>query len=151
MLVGPAIDERTMNRDVFFLPGLQRFADPGLLVLRLLAGAFLVHGVLDNIASAERMGEFSVFLEANRFPAPGVMAPLSVYLQLVCGVALMLGLLTRWVGIIIAIHFVVALVMVHWTQDFRGWWPALVLVGIGLQYSLTGAGRISLDAWLARE
>lgn len=140
-----------MNRDVIFLEGLGRYSDLGLLFLRILTGTFLIYGVLDNVLSAERMNEFSAFLAGNRFPAPNVMAVLSVYLQLICGIALALGVLTRWVGIIIAIHFLVAVVMVHWSQDFRGWWPALVLVGIGLQYALTGAGRISIDSMYMRK
>lgn len=140
-----------MNRELFFLEGLGRFADLGLLLLRVLTGVFLIYGVLDNVVSAERMEEFSAFLASNHFPAPNIMAITSVYLQLICGIALILGFLTRWAGAIIAIHFVIALIMVHWEQDFRGWWPALVLVGIGFQYALTGAGRISIDNVLMRE
>lgn len=139
----------TTNRDLLILDSLGRFADLGMLFLRVLTGAFLVYGVVDNVASAERMAEFSVFLGSNNFPAPRLMAPLSVYTQLFCGVALMLGILTRWAGIVIAVHFVIALIMVHWSQDFRGWWPAVVLVGIGFQFALTGAGRVSIDALVA--
>lgn len=138
-----------MNRDFLFLESLDRFADYGTLFLRVLTGAFLIYGVVDNVVSAERMKEFSVFLEANSFPTPELMAPLSVYIQLVCGVALVFGILTRWAGVVIAIHFVIALAMVHWAQDFRGWWPAIVLVGIGFQFALTGAGKISVDTLLA--
>lgn len=138
-----------MNREIMFLEGLHRHGDVGLLLLRLLTGGFLIYGVVDNVADAARMDEFSVFLAATGFPAPDLLAPLSVYLQLLCGIALALGAMTRWVGIVIAIHFAIALVMVHWAEDFRGWWPAIVLVGIGLQYSLTGAGRISVDARIA--
>jgi uncharacterized membrane protein YphA (DoxX/SURF4 family) len=36
--------------------------------------------------------------------------------------------------------------MVHWSQDFRGWWPAIVLVGIGFQFALTGGGKFAIDA-----
>ena len=140
-----------MNRDFFFLQGLGRFADFGLLFLRVLTGAFLVYGVVDNVVSVERMEEFSVFLESHDFPAPNLMAPVSVYTQLLCGVALMLGFLTRWAGIVVAVHFVVALVMVHWLQDFRGWWPAIALVGIGFQFALTGAGGIAIDALVAHK
>ena len=129
----------------FFLQRAKRYPDVGLLILRVLTAAFLIHGVLDNVLSAERMEEFAVFLAANDFPRPDFMAPISVYVQLFSGLALGLGFMARWAGIVIAIHFGVALVMVHWAQDFRGWWPALALVGIGLQYTLTGAGRISLD------
>jgi len=139
-----------MSRNLIFLEGLARFADLGLLFLRLLTGAFLIYGVIDNVVSTERMTEFSVFLESNGFAAPDLMAPLSVYTQLLCGISLVLGFLTRWAGIVVAIHFVVALIMVHWPQDFRGWWPAIVLVGIGLQFALTGAGGLSIDALVAR-
>ena len=139
-----------MNRDVVLLDQLDRYGDVGLLLLRVLTGAFLIYGVIDNVVSAERMAEFSAFLNANGFPMPNLMAQLSVYAQLVCGITLALGLLTRWTGIVIAIHFIVAVVMVHWAQDFRGWWPAIVLVGIGAQFALTGAGGLSVDARLAR-
>jgi putative oxidoreductase len=96
------------------------------------------------------MDEFVKFLQANQFAAPEIMAPLSVYTQFFCGLALVLGLLTRWAGLILAINFVVAVLLVHWSQDFRGWWPAIVLVGIGLQFALTGAGGVSLDAVILR-
>ena len=135
-----------MSRDLLFLEQLGRHADVGLLALRVLTGAFLVYGVADNVASAQRMEEFATFMAASGFPAPQLLAPFSVYLHLLCGIALILGLLTRWTGIIVALHFVVALVMVHWAQDFRAWWPAIVLVGIGFQFALTGAGRFSVDA-----
>lgn len=139
------------TKDVLFLTGLERFSAVGLLFLRVLTGAFLIYGVIDNVVSAERMDEFSAFLAANGFPAPNLMAPFSVYVQLLCGIALVLGAVTRWTGIVVAVHFVVAVVMVHWSQDFRGWWPAIVLVGIGLQFALTGAGRLSVDALIARK
>lgn len=138
-----------MNRDILFLERLARFSDYGLLFLRVLTGAFLIYGVLDNVASTDRMEEFSTFLEANKFPVPHLLAPFSVYTQLLCGVALALGFLTRWAGLVVALHFIVALIMVHWSQDFRGWWPAVVLVGIGLQFALTGAGGISVDSSVA--
>ena len=139
-----------MNRNLFFLAGLHRFADLGMLSLRMLTGTFLIYGVLDNVVSVERMGEFAEFLAANKFAAPELMAPLSVYTQLFCGIGLVLGLLTRWAGIVLAINFIVAVFMVHWSQDFREWWPAIVLVGIGLQFALTGAGGLSIDALIAR-
>ena len=140
-----------MIRELLFLEGLDRFADTGILLLRVLTGAFLVYGVVDNVVSPERMQEFSDFLSLNGFPAPYLMALVSVYTQLLCGVALILGILTRWAGVVIAAHFAVAVVMVHWSQDFRGWWPAIILVGIGIQFALAGPGSISIDTWLSRD
>lgn len=139
-----------MQRDLLFLEQLDRFSDIGVFLLRAVTGAFLVYGVVDNIADAERMHEFAEFLAANGFPAPAVLAPFSVYVQFLGGVLLILGLLTRWAGLVISVHFVVAVVMVHWAQDFRGWWPALVLVFIGLQLALSGAGGVSLDSVIRR-
>ena len=127
---------------------LKRYSDLSLLLLRLLTGAFLIYGTQDNILSDARMHEFVQFLAKRGFVWPELMAPLSVYAQFICGVLLVLGLLTRWAGLLMTFNFIVAVVMVHWSQDFRGWWPAIVLVFISLHFALHGAGRYSLDAWL---
>ena len=78
------------------------------------------------------------------------MAPLSVWWQFIAGIGFILGLLTRWLGLITAFNFIVAVWMVHWTQDFPGWWPALILVFLGGLFATQGAGRYALDAWIAR-
>ena len=129
---------------------LGRFSDLSLAALRVVTGIFLVYGSQDNVRSSERMAEFVGFLEAHRFVLPELMAPLSVWAQLLCGILLVLGLLTRWAGLVVAFNFVVAVWMVHWPQDLRGWWPALVLVFLGLHFACRGGGRWSLDALLWR-
>ena len=135
-------------RRILFLTPLAAIADLALLALRLLVGAFLTHGTLDNIESEARMKEFVEFLRANGFAYPEVMAPLSVHAQFICGALFALGLFTRWAGLIMAFNFVVAVYMVHWTQDFRGWWPAIALVFISFVFATHGPGRYSLDALL---
>lgn len=132
------------------LPELRRYDDLAWLAVRLLTGAFLIHGVWDNIKSAARMTEFVGFLRSNGFPAPELMAPLSVWAQLVIGVALIAGLLTRWAGLLLIFNFVIGVVMVHWNESFREIWPAAVLVGLGLMFATYGAGRYSIDALLER-
>ncbi|HEX9933094.1 MAG TPA: DoxX family protein [Allosphingosinicella sp.] len=127
---------------------LGRWSDLSLAALRILTGAFLIHGTLDNVTSAARMEEFVGFLTAHRFILPELMAPLSVWAQFVCGGLLVLGLLTRWAGLVVAFNFVVAVWMVHWPEDFRGWWPAIVLVFLGLHFAASGGGRWSLDRLL---
>ena len=97
------------------------------------------------------MQEFVQFLTKRGFVWPELMAPLSVYAQFICGVLLVIGLLTRWAGLLMTFNFIVAVVMVHWLQDFRGWWPAIVLVFISLHFALYGAGRYSVDELLWRE
>jgi putative oxidoreductase len=132
------------------LEQLDRLRDASQLGLRLLTGSFLMHETWDNVVSAARMAEFAAYLAHYRFPMPALLAPLSVWVQFACGALLVLGLFTRWTGLLIAANFVVGVVMVHWHESFRGWWPAIVLVFIGLHFAAHGAGRYSLDSMRKR-
>ncbi len=134
-----------------FLPDLERFDDIALLLLRAVTGAFLVYQSHDNVLSAARMEEFERFLAGFHFPAPSLMAPLCVWAQMLCGLGFLLGLFTRWAGIVTLFMFVVAVWMVHWSQDFAGWWPALVLVFLGLLFATRGGGRYALDSVIGKE
>lgn len=131
-----------------FLPGNARHADLGLLALRCATGAFLIYQSHDNVFSAERMGEFVKFLTHFKFAFPELMAPLSVYFQFAAGIAFVLGLLTRWFGLITAFNFIVAVWMVHWNDPVPGIWPAAILIFLGLYFGLRGSGRFGLDALL---
>ena len=133
-------------RRIALLEGNARHADLGLLLLRWATGAFLIYQSHDNVFSAARMDEFVKFLTQFKFVMPELMAPLSVYAQFAAGVAFILGLLTRWFGLITAINFIVAVWMVHWTDPVPGIWPAAVLIVLGLYFGLRGAGRYGLDA-----
>ena len=132
------------------LHSLSRFSDLTLFGLRALTGAFLMHETWDNVTSRARMPEFAQFLEQFGFPLPHLMAPLSVAVQFVGGALLVLGLLTRWAGLLVAANFVVAVAMVHWNEAFRGWWPAIVLVFLGLHFAAVGSGRFGLDTLIGR-
>ena len=68
-----------------FLPGNARFADLGLLLLRIATGAFLIYQSHDNVLSAARMDEFVKLLTQFKFVMPEIMAPLSVYAQFAAG------------------------------------------------------------------
>ncbi|MBC7982570.1 MAG: DoxX family protein [Candidatus Obscuribacterales bacterium] len=130
---------------------LKQYGDISLMLLRVLTGAFLIYGTQDNVFSDARMQEFVQFLAKRGFAWPELTAPLSVYAQFICGALLVIGLFTRWAGWVMAFNFIVAVVMVHWSQDFRGWWPAIVLVFIGLHFAVQGAGRYSVDELLWRD
>lgn len=130
------------------LEPLSGLADAALLAMRLGVGAFLVWGVWDNITSAEHMAEFVKFLGAHGFPAPEVLAPLDVALQFAIGVAFVLGLLTRWAGLLCAVNFVVAIAMVDHLGGWRASFGSMCLILIGLYLATRGPGRFSLDAVL---
>lgn len=137
-------------RDLLFLSGLKRFDDHALLVLRVMVGSFLVWGVWDNISSPAHMEQFVGFLAKFGFPAPEIMAPLSVGVQFACGLAFILGMFTRWAGVLCAINFLVAIVMVDRLAGIRGSFASSCLVCIGVYLATHGAGRFSLDRRFGR-
>lgn len=136
--------QRTVTHSLL-LSSLRRYDDSALLVLRVLVGAFLVWGVADNLFSADRMAEFESFLTKSGFAAPAFMARLSVWAQFSVGIAFIGGLLTRWAGIVCAINFIVAIVMVDAQGGIRASFPSACLVAIGLYLAAHGAGRFGLD------
>jgi putative oxidoreductase len=135
-------------RKFLYLSSAQRFADFALLLLRVFVGLFLIWGVWDNVTDPARMREFVEFLRKFHFPSPALLAPLSVYIQLLVGVGFVLGLFTRWAGLLCAINFIVAIVMVDRFGGMRGVFPSGCLVLIGLYLATHGAGRFSLDSAL---
>jgi putative oxidoreductase len=135
-------------RKLLFLNSAQRFGDFALLLMRVFVGLFLIWGVWDNIVSSERMQEFVAFLTKYGFPSPKILAPLSVYVQFAVGLGFVLGLFTRWAGILCAITFIVAIAMVDKEGGMRGIFPSGCLVVIGLYLATHGAGRFSVDAVL---
>lgn len=132
------------------LPRLAAGTDLAFLALRASIGAFLVWGVWDNITSAEHMETFVKFLRQFGFPAPEFLAPFDVWAQFAIGVAFILGLGTRWAGLLCAANFVVAIVMVDHLQGWRGSFGSMCLVAIGLVLATHGPGRYALDRLLAR-
>lgn len=136
------------TKDILLLSALERLSDLALLLMRICIGAFLVWGVWDNIVSAERMQEFVSFLDKFRFPAPELMARLSVWAQFAVGLCFIGGGLTRWAGILCAINFIIAIVMVDRFAGLRGAFPAACLVLFGLYLATRGAGRHSIDRML---
>jgi putative oxidoreductase len=120
----------------------------GLLVLRLVAGGHLMVMTQDNVFSWARMLEFRDFLAQFGFPFPLFCAVLSVTGQFGGGLLLVLGLFTRFAGLVVAFNFVVAIWMVDSKAPYPAAFAALSLVAIGLCLVFAGAGRHSLDhAW----
>jgi putative oxidoreductase len=135
---------------MLFLRPLRRGSDVALLIVRVLLGVFLILGVWDNITSTERMAEFVAFLTKFGCPWPELAAPVSVWAQFFGGVAILLGVFTRWAGLLMAFNFVVAWLLVGRLQSFREMFPILVLIAVPLFLATYGAGRLALDPWLER-
>jgi putative oxidoreductase len=131
---------------------LNRLAPAAMLALRLYLGWFLIVGVWDNIASAERMQEFETFLRNLNCPVPAIAAPLSVWAQFAVGVLLIPCLLTRAAGVVLAVNFIVAVLLLAPTgANERDLFPPAILIFVGAVLAAQGAGAWSADALLSRK
>jgi len=118
------------------------------LVLRIVVGLiFFMHGY-------QKMTQFGVPGVTESFSsfgiaAPGFFAVLIIALELIGGLALVVGLLTHWVAKLFAIEMLVAIVLVHLANGFfsssGGYEFPLLLLGASLSLMISGAGVWSLD------
>lgn len=129
-----------------------RQLDAALLVVRIIVGViFVAHGGqklftygMDGVAAGfSQMG----------IPFAALAAPLVSLLEFAGGIALVLGVLTRFVAVGLAVNMVGAIVFAHAKSGFfmpAGIEFALALFGSAVLLALTGSGSISLDAALSR-
>ncbi|WP_309080650.1 DoxX family protein [Zhihengliuella sp.] len=123
----------------------------GRLLLRVVVGfIFVAHGW-------QKFSQFTIAGTTESFaqmgvPAAEIAAPFVAGLELVGGALLILGLLTRPVGVLLALNMLVALVQVHLSAGVfvsDGGYELVLLLGAGAAaIALLGAGRASLDAAL---
>jgi putative oxidoreductase len=127
-----------------------RRIDAALLVIRLVVGAlFIAHG-------AQKVFGFGLAGVASGFahmgiPMAGFMGPFIALLELLGGIALVVGLLTRLASLGLFFDMLGAIGFVHFKNGFfmpNGYEFALTLAAITLALVLTGAGAFSLDAVL---
>jgi putative oxidoreductase len=81
---------------------------------------------------------------------PEIAAPLSVWAQFVVGVLIIPGLLTRPAGIVLAINFIVAVLLLGGAgAGERDLLPPAIHIFVGAIFATYGAGRWSADHMLA--
>lgn len=120
-----------------------------LTVLRVIVGfIFAAHGW-------QKFNEFTIAGTQAAFgkmgvPAADVVAPIVATIELVGGIALIAGLLTRVFAALLALDMLGALFLVHAPAglfaDKGGYELVLALAAGAAAVALTGAGRISVDA-----
>jgi putative oxidoreductase len=119
----------------------------GIALLRVLVGiTFLMHG-----GQKLFMGFHNVagFLGSVGIPLPTLAAIVLTLVEFVGGIALILGLLTRYVAALLAVDMLVALITFHAKNGFfasKGGveFPLLLLVA-NINLMLAGAGALGID------
>lgn len=117
-------------------------------ILRIVAGfLFAAHGW-------QKFNEFTIAGTQAAFaqmgvPAANVAAPVIATLELVGGVALILGVLTRVFAALLAVNMLGALFLVHAPAgiyaETGGYELVLILAAAALAVALVGAGKVSVD------
>ncbi|OFW11906.1 MAG: hypothetical protein A3H96_25975 [Acidobacteria bacterium RIFCSPLOWO2_02_FULL_67_36] len=133
-------------------------------VLRLGLGAvFVAHGAqkLLGVWGGLGLAGTAQSLANLHFPAVMPLAVLVAVVELAGGIMLILGALTRYVALALAIEMAVALWEVHLPNGFFINWGLEPGIGHGYEFNmtliaalismtLTGPGAFSIDAWRAR-
>jgi putative oxidoreductase len=125
--------------------------DLGLAILRVVVGViFVAHG-------AQKLFDYGLGNVAANFgkmgiPAASVTGPLVALVEFFGGLGLIGGLLTRLSGLGLAIDMLGAIVFVHLSKGLIG--PVgfefpLALLAASAMFTITGAGRYSLDHVIA--
>ena len=125
----------------------------GATVLRVMVGLiFLAHGAQKLFGDG--FGGVAGMMEGLGVPVPSLAAVALVLVELLGGVALMLGLFTRLFAVPLAFDMLVATVLVHLPNGFfssgGGVEFTLMLTAACVALALTGPGKVSLDRVLAR-
>lgn len=127
--------------------------DLAVLVLRLAAGTVLAyHGWL----KLQNVEGFAGFVASLGIPAPQLTAYLVTYLEFLGGIALILGLATRYVAALFAIEMVFTNILVKFdvgliaTDGGVGAELDVLVLAVALVLLLVGAGKWSLDSLFLR-
>ncbi len=116
--------------------------DWGLLVLRLVAGIFmLTHGWAKLSNFSEMSGQFPAMLGMSS--QMGLI--LIIFAEFFCSIALILGLFTRLATIPLIIGMAVAAFMAHATDPFSARELPLLYLGVYVTLLLAGPGKYAID------
>ena len=131
--------------------GVTKLQGWGLTILRVVVGiVFFVHGgqklfIYGFSGVAGFMGRLGI-------PAPMLSAVVVTAVEFLGGAALVLGVVTRWAAILLALNMLGAILTVHLKAGFflpHGYEFALTLLAATVALGLAGPGEAAIDTALA--
>lgn len=123
--------------------------DLALAIIRIVVGfAFFMHGWQKMFTMG--IGGVTGFFGSLGIPAAGLMATIVTLVELLGGLALIIGLGTRIAGALLAVDMLTAMLTVHIANGFfvsdGGIELVLILLAAVVAFVIAGAGRWSLDS-----
>ena len=126
--------------------------DSGLLLIRVALGVVMIAHGAQKLFTFGYPGVVGGFTQMG-MPMPGISAALIIAAELGGGILMLAGLFTRFAGAAFAFAMAVAAVKVHLAAGFfmpNGYEFTMMLAAAALGIVLTGPGRFSIDALIAR-
>jgi putative oxidoreductase len=129
-----------------------KWKDLGIAMIRFMVGVvFLAHGSQKLFVIG--MGTMGGFLAQMGVPFAPVMGVVLTLTEFLGGIALILGVATRWAAVLLAIAMTVAVTVAHLKNGFflpTGFEYALTLWAANVGLALTGAGAYAIDNLLRK-
>ncbi|MBI3014343.1 MAG: DoxX family protein [Candidatus Tectomicrobia bacterium] len=122
----------------------------GITVLRVIVGVvFLLHGGQKLFVWG--FGGVAAFMTQVGIPVPMLAAVVVTAVEFLGGLALVLGLFTRWAAVLLAVDMLVAIFAVHLKAGFflpNGYEFALTLLAANVALAFQGGGDAALESVL---
>ena len=114
--------------------------DPGwgVTAVRIATALILLHAGYNKVTGG--LDKVSAGFAKMGIPQPEVAGPAVAYFELVGGAALLVGLLGRWIGLLVAVQFaVISFILKGPREPFAEWYLDVVLLAAGILLFLAGS------------
>ena len=134
------------------LSWLDRFQPIGSLIMRLVLGVIMVRHGYDKVIPSGALYTFTHMVSAH-LHMPLALGYVAAFTEFFGGMLLILGLLTRLAGFMVAVDMAVAILKIHIHGGLEGsnsFAFPLALFSIALMLVFTGCGALGLDDFAGR-